>query len=240
MNKKVDKTLYVILAIMLGGLGAHRFYAKEVKSGLLYLLFSWTLVPIFLGYVDAFYAIKQKSGDKADIETPKSKRLMPALGIFVCLLLIGAFIPKNHEEKVVSRKQVKMTKKVDKKNDIRKDDGKRFDEKSNDEYANFLAETLNKKFEDQGTDERISSNINGKLIVNLIIPQKYKYASKAELQELVDGLYSIHKITFADWGITQGYDVSEVIPRFEILSDDGTTLAKEKIMRDGMNLKVKN
>jgi TM2 domain-containing membrane protein YozV len=43
----------VCLAVGLGLFGAHHFYVKNPKKGLLYLSFSWTLVPGFLGLIDA-------------------------------------------------------------------------------------------------------------------------------------------------------------------------------------------
>ena len=34
-----------ILALLLGGIGAHKFYLGKTFQGILYLLFSWTLIP---------------------------------------------------------------------------------------------------------------------------------------------------------------------------------------------------
>ncbi len=44
-----------LFAIFLGGFGIHRFYLGYVASGLLYLLFSWTLIPSILGFVEGIY-----------------------------------------------------------------------------------------------------------------------------------------------------------------------------------------
>ncbi|MCL1038431.1 NINE protein [Shewanella corallii] len=40
--------------LLLGGLGVHRFYLGQHLKGSLYLAFSWTLVPVALGWFDAF------------------------------------------------------------------------------------------------------------------------------------------------------------------------------------------
>jgi TM2 domain-containing membrane protein YozV len=48
------RNIAILLAIFLGGLGVHRFYLKQWKYGLAYLLFCWTLVPFILGIIDAF------------------------------------------------------------------------------------------------------------------------------------------------------------------------------------------
>jgi len=44
----------VFLAWVLGTVGAHKFYMGEYNFGWAYLLFSWSLVPTFLGFIDAF------------------------------------------------------------------------------------------------------------------------------------------------------------------------------------------
>ncbi|WP_336328421.1 TM2 domain-containing protein [Halovenus sp. HT40] len=41
-----------ILAILLGGLGAHKFYQGNVKLGVIYLCFFWTGVPAILGLIE--------------------------------------------------------------------------------------------------------------------------------------------------------------------------------------------
>lgn len=48
-----DRTTTVILALLLGGLGIHRFYLGKPLVGLLYLLFCWTFIPIVIGWIDA-------------------------------------------------------------------------------------------------------------------------------------------------------------------------------------------
>ena len=37
---KVNKTIYIIVALILGGLGVHKFYADQVGQGILHLVFS--------------------------------------------------------------------------------------------------------------------------------------------------------------------------------------------------------
>ena len=36
---KVNKTIYIIVALILGGLGVHKFYADQVGQGILHLVF---------------------------------------------------------------------------------------------------------------------------------------------------------------------------------------------------------
>lgn len=50
-----DVTAAVLLAVFLGGFGAHRFYMGEIGWGVAYLLFSWTGIPMVAGWVEAFF-----------------------------------------------------------------------------------------------------------------------------------------------------------------------------------------
>lgn len=42
----------IILAILLGSIGAHRFYLGEIKLGVIYLLLSWTGISFILSIID--------------------------------------------------------------------------------------------------------------------------------------------------------------------------------------------
>ncbi len=50
-----DATTGTLLAVFLGGFGAHRFYLGDNKIALIYLLLFWTLIPSFVGLVEAFF-----------------------------------------------------------------------------------------------------------------------------------------------------------------------------------------
>lgn len=41
-----------ILALLLGGIGAHKFYLGKIGQGILYLIFFWTSIPVFLGIIE--------------------------------------------------------------------------------------------------------------------------------------------------------------------------------------------
>lgn len=45
---KKSKPVSLILAFFFGWFGGHKFYLGQMTSGVLYLLFSWTLVPALL------------------------------------------------------------------------------------------------------------------------------------------------------------------------------------------------
>lgn len=67
MKRKVNKSLYVVLAIFLGGLGAHKFYAGKTGTGLVYLLFSWTFIPAILSLFSVISVIGMQADENGNI-----------------------------------------------------------------------------------------------------------------------------------------------------------------------------
>lgn len=57
----VNKLVYCLLCFFLGWLGAHKFYARKFSSGILYLLFCWTTIPLFISIVEFIVALCQKA-----------------------------------------------------------------------------------------------------------------------------------------------------------------------------------
>lgn len=47
-----DKTTATLLAFLLGGLGAHKFYLGQTGMGIVYLLFCWTFIPSVIAFVE--------------------------------------------------------------------------------------------------------------------------------------------------------------------------------------------
>ena len=47
-----SKVVAGILAILLGTLGAHKFYLGKIGWGIVYLLFCWTYIPTIAGIVE--------------------------------------------------------------------------------------------------------------------------------------------------------------------------------------------
>lgn len=48
-----NKSTAIVLAFFLGWLGIHRFYVGNTVLGILYLVFSITLIPAFVAFIDA-------------------------------------------------------------------------------------------------------------------------------------------------------------------------------------------
>lgn len=69
-----NKTLAGVLALFLGGIGAHKFYLEQPGQGLLYLVFVWTFIPAILGLIEAlqYFSLSQQQFD-----LKYNKTLMP-------------------------------------------------------------------------------------------------------------------------------------------------------------------
>lgn len=48
----LDRVTAAILAFVLGGFGVHKFYLGQPMTGVIYLCFVWTLIPVFLGFFE--------------------------------------------------------------------------------------------------------------------------------------------------------------------------------------------
>lgn len=66
-GRVVNKLVYVLLALFLGGLGAHKFYSGKTLMGILYLLFSWTFIPSVLGFIEAIIGALKPSDSNGNI-----------------------------------------------------------------------------------------------------------------------------------------------------------------------------
>ena len=47
-----SKVVAGVLAILIGGIGVHKFYLGKIGSGILYLCFCWTGIPALLGLIE--------------------------------------------------------------------------------------------------------------------------------------------------------------------------------------------
>lgn len=50
-----DETVGVLLALFLGGFGAHRFYLGDTGLAIVYLIFCWTFIPGLIAFIECFF-----------------------------------------------------------------------------------------------------------------------------------------------------------------------------------------
>ena len=66
-GKKVNRTLFAMLALFMGGLGAHRFYSGHLLSGIVYLVLVWTFIPSILGLVECILALIREGDEDGNL-----------------------------------------------------------------------------------------------------------------------------------------------------------------------------
>jgi TM2 domain-containing membrane protein YozV len=66
-----SRGLAAVLALVLGGLGFHKFYLGRVGWGVIYFLFCWTFIPSILGFFEGIsYALSSEEAFQKKYATP--------------------------------------------------------------------------------------------------------------------------------------------------------------------------
>lgn len=66
-KKAVNKVVYLLLAFFLGGIGIHKFYGGKIGTGILYMVFCWTGIPVIIALVEFVIALCQKADPNGNI-----------------------------------------------------------------------------------------------------------------------------------------------------------------------------
>ena len=66
-KKKVNKMIYIGLALLLGWLGVHKFYSGKPVKGVIYLIFFWTYIPFLISLVEAILAFTKPTDGNGNI-----------------------------------------------------------------------------------------------------------------------------------------------------------------------------
>lgn len=95
-DKKVRKSVYAILTLLLGTIGVNKFYAGKVKAGILSILFCWTGIPTVLSIAEFITVLTEKADKKGMISVTSERRRNVSFGVALVLFvlfIIGAIIP---------------------------------------------------------------------------------------------------------------------------------------------------
>ena len=63
----VSRKKYLIIALLTGWMGGHRFYARQYPSAVLYLLLIWTGFPFAMTLIDLMIAIPKEPDENGNI-----------------------------------------------------------------------------------------------------------------------------------------------------------------------------
>ena len=95
-DKKVRKSVYAILTLLLGTIGVNKFYAGKLKAGILSILFCWTGIPTVLSIAEFITVLTEKADKKGMISVTSERRRNVSFGVALVLFvlfIIGAIIP---------------------------------------------------------------------------------------------------------------------------------------------------
>ncbi|MCU5747075.1 TM2 domain-containing protein [Staphylococcus sp. SQ8-PEA] len=67
MNE-VNKWLYILLSVLLGSFGIHKFYAGKPVVGLIFLAFFWTGVPHILAIIGAILTLFKPADENGNVQ----------------------------------------------------------------------------------------------------------------------------------------------------------------------------
>ena len=67
-KRKVNKLAYVLCAILVGGLGIHKFLAGRWVLGIIYILFCWTFIPALVALIEGIMAAMKNADEQGNIE----------------------------------------------------------------------------------------------------------------------------------------------------------------------------
>nr|DAQ29412.1 MAG TPA: putative membrane protein [Caudoviricetes sp.] len=63
-SSKPSLMIYLLLALFLGGIGAHDFYIGKTGTGLIKLVFCWTGIPVIISVLNIIGALMNKQNFK--------------------------------------------------------------------------------------------------------------------------------------------------------------------------------
>ena len=66
-KRKVNKLAYVLCAILVGGLGIHKFLAGRWVLGIIYILFCWTCIPALVALIEGIMAAMKNADEQGNI-----------------------------------------------------------------------------------------------------------------------------------------------------------------------------
>jgi TM2 domain-containing membrane protein YozV len=85
-----SRPIAILLALLLGAFGVHRFYVGPVAWGIAYLVFFWTGIPQFLAWLEAIYWLTRSDADWARMYGGPAR---PTSGLAIGCLWILALLP---------------------------------------------------------------------------------------------------------------------------------------------------
>lgn len=118
---------------------------------------------------------------------------------------------------------------------------KTYDDAANTAFASELNTQINDALRQGGVTDSFAVMPNGSSLIDVVVPQDYKYLPNSQIQQLADTILSAKENCFQEWNAKPENDYDETYgPRLYVKSPDGTTLAKESFWGGTMKRVIDN
>lgn len=118
---------------------------------------------------------------------------------------------------------------------------KTYDDAANTAFASELDTKINDVLKQSGITDSFAVMPNSSVLIDVVVPQDYKYLPNSQIQQLADTLLSAKENYFQEWNAKPENNYNETYgPRLYVKSPDGTTLAKESFFGGKMKRVIDN
>lgn len=118
---------------------------------------------------------------------------------------------------------------------------KTYDDAANTAFASELDTKINDVLKQSGITDSFAVMPNSSVLIDVVVPQDYKYLPNSQIQQLADTLLYAKENFFQEWNAKPENNYNETYgPRLYIKSPDGTTLAKESFFGGKMKRVIDN
>ena len=118
---------------------------------------------------------------------------------------------------------------------------KTYDDAANAAFASEFNTQINDALSQGGVTDSFAVMPNSSVLIDVVVPQDYKYLPNSQIQELADTILSAKENCFQEWNAKPENNYDETYgPRLYVKSPDGTTLAKESFWGGTMKRVIDN
>lgn len=118
---------------------------------------------------------------------------------------------------------------------------KTYDDAANTAFASELNTKINDVLKQSGITDSFAVMPNSSVLIDVVVPQNYKYLPNPQIQQLADTLLSAKENYFQEWNAKPENNYNETYgPRLYVKSPDGATLAKESFLGGKMKRVIDN
>ena len=118
---------------------------------------------------------------------------------------------------------------------------KTYDDAANAAFASEFNTQINDALSQGGVTDSFAVMPNSSVLIDVVVPQDYKYLPNSQIQQLADTILSAKENCFQEWNAKPENNYDETYgPRLYVKSPDGTTLAKESFWGGTMKRVIDN